>query len=75
MWSSRGASKLLRHQLRQSAEVGFIAEINTPEGITTDQKSINKQFRKFYEDLYATENGDSTKLAQFFDGLEIPTVG
>lgn len=69
------ASKLLSHQLRQSAEAGFIAEINTPEGITTDHKSINKQFRKFYEDLYATENCDSTKLAQFFDGLEIPTVG
>ena len=35
------ASKLLCHQLRQSAEAGFIAEYNTPNGITTDQKGIN----------------------------------
>ena len=61
------ASKLLCHQLRQSAEAGFIVEINTPNGITTDQKGINEQFIKFYEDLYATENCDNTKLAQFFN--------
>lgn len=69
------ASKLLSHQLRQSAEAGFIAEINTPEGITTDQRKINIHFRKFYEDLYTSENCDSTKLAQFFDSLEIPIIG
>ena len=68
------ASKLLSHQLKQSAEAGFISENNTPEGITTDQKSINEQFKIFYEDLYATENCDTTMLAQFFDSLEIPTV-
>lgn len=59
------ASKLLVHQLRQSAEAGYVAEINTSDGITTDQKGINEQFRKFYENLYTTENCDSTKLAQF----------
>lgn len=69
------ASKLLCHQLRQSAEAGLIAEINTPDGITTDQRGINEQFRKFYEDLYATENCDKAKLAQFFNSLRIPTVG
>lgn len=69
------ASKLLCHQLRQSAEIGFIAEIDTPDGITTDQKGINDQFKQFYEDLYTTENGDSVRMTQFFQGLEMPAVG
>lgn len=51
-----GMGRLLCHQLRQSTENRFILEINTPYGKTTDQKGINEQFRKFYEDLYTTEN-------------------
>lgn len=68
------ASKLLCHQLRRSSEAGFIAEVDTPGGITTDQKGINDQFKKFYADLYTTENCESISMAQFFDSLEIPSV-
>ena len=39
---------------------------------TSDQKGINDQFKKFYGDT--TENCDSGGMADFFDGLGIPTV-
>lgn len=68
------ASKLLCHQLRQSSGAGFVAEVDTPDGSVTDQKSINDQFKKFYENLYTTENCDSMQMSQFFNGLEMPTV-
>ena len=39
------ASKLLCHQLRQATEAGYIAEIESLHGITTDQVDINNQFK------------------------------
>lgn len=38
------ASKLLSHHLRQTTEANYIAEIQTANGVTTDQLNINKQF-------------------------------
>ena len=46
------ASKLLCHQLKQSAAAGFISTIKDEEGnIVTDQKNMNAQFQSFYENL------------------------
>ncbi len=39
------ASKLLSHHLRQTTEAKYIAEIQMAHGVTTDQLSINKQFK------------------------------
>lgn len=69
------ASKLLCHQLRQSVADGQIAEITTPAGgCTSDQMSINDQFRKFYENLYSSDICDDFCSTDFFQSLQLPRL-
>ena len=50
-------------------ETGYIAEIESPHGITTDQVDINDQFKKFYEDLYSLEAVDGPEIDGFLMNL------
>lgn len=68
------ASKVLCHQLRQSSEATYIAEIETAHGIITDQLDINNQFKKFYKERYTSKSRDKTEINHFFDKLEFPTI-
>lgn len=68
------ASKLLCQRLRQATEAGYIAEIESPHGITTDQVDINNQFKKFYEDLYSSGAGDGPEIDSVLMNLDMPTI-
>lgn len=69
------ASKLLSHQLKQSATAGFISSIKDDKGsIVTDQRDINAQFKSFYENLYNSEAGDTESVNNFFSKLEMPSL-
>ena len=69
------ASKLLCHQLRQSAADSLIAEVTLSNGNTTsDQMAINNQFKEFYENLYSSETPDDLCTSSFFQSLELPTL-
>lgn len=68
------ASKLLSHHLRQSTEANYIAEIQTAHGVTTDQLSINKQFKHFYEELYTSVPCDKANIASFLADLDISKI-
>ena len=70
------ASKLLCHQLKQSATAGFISSIKDGEGnVVVNQGDINNRFKSFYEDLYSSEAGDKDLVENFFDDLELPLLG
>ena len=68
-------SRLLAHQLRQSAASRVIAEINTSSGLTRDPQEINNAFRNFYVSLYTSEQQPTTDdLLTFFANLSIPKL-
>lgn len=69
------ASKLLSHQLKQSATAGFISVTKDGDGnIVTDQRDINAQFKSFYENLYTSEAADGELVENFFCKLEMPSL-
>lgn len=69
------ASKLLSHQLRQSAADSLISGITTTTGETiSDQEGINEQFKKFYENLYSSEAIDDPAITDFFKDLKLLTL-
>lgn len=73
VWRER-ASKLLYHQLRQSAVAAYIAEIQAAHNIFTDQLDFNNQFNQFYQEIYTSRSSDKIETHYFFYKLEFPTI-
>lgn len=70
------AGKLLAHQIRQSAAVSTIPEIQTELGEkTTNPNTINDEFKQFYMNLYRSEPPDDPSvITTLLEGLTIPTI-
>lgn len=70
------AGKPLAHQIRQSAAVSIIPEIQTELGeITTNPNAINDEFKQFFMTLYGSEPPDDpSDIVKVPEGLTIPTI-
>lgn len=43
-------------------------------GSTTEQRSINKQFREFYKNVYKSKAGDDTLITEFLNNLNMSSL-
>ena len=73
------SSKLLAHQLRQSAASNLITQISTSNGSSVHPLTINDKFRNFYASLYTYiyiyENiSEEAQFDNFFSSLNMPCI-
>lgn len=70
------ANRLLAHQLKRQSTSRLIPQIKNSSGIlVTDPKEISASFKLFYSTLYKSEfPTNTTKMNQFLDNLENPTI-
>lgn len=70
------ANRLLAHQLKRQSTSHLIPQIKNSSGIlVTDPKEIRASFKLFYSTLYKSEfPTNTTKMNQFLDNLENPTI-
>lgn len=70
------ASRFLAHQLKSRSSAQHISEIANDAGeLTIDPLKINNIFMNFYSNLYTSETPkDQSKLVEFFDKINVPTI-
>lgn len=70
------AGRLLAHQLKSRSSAQLISQITNDAGdLTIDPLTINNTFMNFYSSLYKSETPkDQSKLVEFFDIINAPTI-
>ncbi|KAJ1210572.1 hypothetical protein NDU88_005934 [Pleurodeles waltl] len=69
------AGRLLVHRLRMQATSRRVTEVHLPDGTLTSQKAlILQQFKRFYSELYSTEELESQDIEDYLDFIPLSQI-